>query len=77
MAPRISTNTTLSAATGGSCPGDLDKDGSVALSDLAILLSNFGTPSGETADDGDFDDDGNVDLADLAIMLSLFGTICP
>lgn len=71
------TNTTILAATGGSCPGDLDKDGSVALSDLAIQLSNFGTPSGATADDGDFDGDGDVDLSDLAQMLSVFGTICP
>jgi hypothetical protein len=58
------------------CPGDLDSDGSVALGDLSILLSNFGTTAGATPEDGDLDGDGDVDLADLSLMLANFGAIC-
>jgi hypothetical protein len=65
----------LNDLIGGSCPGDLDGDGTVALADLATLLSHFGM-SGATAADGDLDGDGDVDLADLAGLLSLFGTVC-
>lgn len=59
------------------CAGDLDGDGSVGLSDLAILLSHFGDSGDVTPDDGDLDGDGDVDLSDLAEFLSHFGTICP
>lgn len=62
---------------GESCAGDLDGDGSVAISDLAILLSNYGMQSGATAADGDMNGSGSVDLADLALMLAAFGTACP
>lgn len=57
------------------CPGDVNGDGVVDLSDLAILLSHFGD-SGADPSDGDLNDDGNVDLTDLALLLSLFGTSC-
>ena len=43
---------------------------------MAILLSNFGTPSGALPEDGDIDGDGDVDLGDLAVLLSQFGTVC-
>ena len=59
------------------CPGDINGDGVIDLSDLAILLSNFGTAAGAQPSDGDIDGDGDVDLSDLAVMLSLFGTFCP
>ncbi len=58
------------------CPGDLDADGDVDLSDLAILLSNYGTTSGANRFDGDFDGDGDVDLSDLATLLSVYGSNC-
>lgn len=58
------------------CVGDLDGDNDVDLSDLAVILSNFGLPSGATPEDGDLDGDEDVDLADLAQLLSNFGTIC-
>jgi hypothetical protein len=61
---------------GPPCPGDLDGDGTVALSDLSLLLSNFGTPNGALPADGDLDGDGDVDLADLAALLSAFGSSC-
>lgn len=63
-------------ATPSGCGADLDGDWEVGLSDLAILLHNFGTPTGATHDDGDLDGDEDVDLADLAGLLSDFGTRC-
>ncbi len=63
-------------AAGVPCFGDLDGDNQVGLSDLAILLANFGTPSGALPEDGDLDGNGTVDLSDLALMLSVFGTVC-
>jgi hypothetical protein len=58
------------------CPGDVNGDRVVDLSDLAILLAHFGTLSGATLADGDLDGDGDVDLADLAQLLGSFGTNC-
>ncbi len=57
------------------CPGDLDGDNAVALSDLSTLLENFGTSPAELSD-GDFDGDNDVDLADLSHLLSQFGIGC-
>jgi len=59
------------------CPADLDHDGDVDLSDLAQLLSNYGTTSGASYEDGDLDADGDVDLSDLAALLAVYGTTCP
>ena len=58
------------------CPTDLDGDGSVDLTDLTILLSNFGTAANANPQDGDVDGDGDVDLNDLAVLLSNFGSLC-
>lgn len=58
-------------------PGaDLNGDHSVELSDLAILLSEFGfeDPGQFSAD---FDQSGTVDLSDLSILLGQFGQRCP
>ncbi len=52
-------------------PGDLDGDGDVDLTDLALLLSDYGCTGGECA--GDIDGDGDTDLGDLAILLSHYG----
>jgi len=59
------------------CLGDLNGDGSRDLADLAILLGNFGTPSGAAPEDGDLTGDGDVDLEDLSILLAAFGSACP
>jgi hypothetical protein len=58
------------------CPGDLDGDNDVDLSDLAQLLANYGMTSGATYEDGDLDGDGDVDLSDLAALLAVYGTVC-
>lgn len=69
---------TLGSATAelGYRLGDLDRNGLVGLSDLSILLSNFGQ-AGMTYDDGDLDGDGDVDLTDLSILLGNYGQGCP
>jgi len=58
------------------CAGDINLDGFVNLTDLSILLSNFGIGSGATPGDGDIDADGDVDLTDLSRLLAVFGTNC-
>jgi hypothetical protein len=58
------------------CPGDLNGDGAINLSDLGILLAHYGTPGGMTYWDGDLDFDGDVDLGDLGILLAVYGTMC-
>jgi len=49
-------------------PADLDGDGTVNASDLAILLGNWGGTGA-----GDINGDGSVDAGDLAILLSNWG----
>lgn len=55
------------------CPADLNGDGEIGLSDLAILLSNFGVVGPSPAD---INGDGGVNLADLALLLASFGSAC-
>lgn len=51
---------------GGGNPADLNNDGVVNASDLAILLNAWGTAGGAA----DVDGNGSVDAADLAAVLS-------
>lgn len=69
--------TLVGEVTEASCFGDLDGDGGIHLSDLAVLLSNYGRTSGVSYADGDLDEDGDVDVQDLAAMLAVYGTTCP
>jgi choice-of-anchor B domain-containing protein len=50
-------------------PGDANGDGSVDLTDLNLVLANFG----QAVTEGDVTGDGSVDLADLNLVLSQFG----
>lgn len=68
---------TLRVLGSAECPlGDLDEDGDIDISDLAILLAGFGTPSGAHWGLGDIDGDGDVDLQDMATLLGNFGSTC-
>jgi glycosyl hydrolase family 39 (putative alpha-L-iduronidase) len=49
--------------------GDLNNDSHVDVTDLSILLSNYGKSSST----GDINTDGKVDVTDLSILLSNFG----
>lgn len=57
------------------CPGDVDGSGSVNGVDLAVILTNWGTPS-EKYPNADTNDDGVVDGSDLAVVLAGWGA-CP
>jgi len=61
------------------CPGDVNGDGAVNLSDLSLLLAAFGTSSGDAGYNAgaDFNDSGTIDLSDLSVLLANFGTTCP
>lgn len=56
------------------CPGDIDGDLAVGVSDVLAYLSSFGC----AVDCGvaDLNGDGAANTSDLLMMLSLFGTVC-
>lgn len=58
---------------GSDCLGDIDNDGDVDATDLAMLLGAWGPNPGNPAD---FDGDGTVNAADLAVLLGAWGP-CP
>jgi len=65
----------LEVTTGDVCDptcGDVTGDGVVNLSDLNLVLANFG----QTTDNGDANCDGVVNLADLNLVLAQFGQTC-
>lgn len=57
------------AAPNPSLPGDLNNDNTVNITDMSILLSNYGT-SNSTAD---INSDGTVNVLDMSILLSNYG----
>ncbi len=59
------------------CPGDVDGDRDVDLSDLGTTLSDFGCNAGPGNCPGDTDGDGDTDLSDLGSLLSAYGLPCP
>lgn len=77
---RIESTATRPPCNGSGCPntgcdlGDIDGNCVVNLSDLTLLLSNFGSVGPGLP--GDVEPDGDVDLSDLTAMLSQFGNDC-
>ncbi len=65
------------ADPGAPCDGDLDNDRDVDLSDLGLLLSDYGCSSASPTCSGDADRDNDTDLSDLGIVLAAFGVPCP
>ena len=55
------------------CPGDLDGDLAVGVSDILAALSEFGCIVDCTAD---MDDDGQVTVSDFLEILSVYGETC-
>jgi hypothetical protein len=59
------------------CPGDTNGDNLRDISDLAVLLSAFGSsPPAPGAECSDMNGDGIIDIADLALLLAAFGSTC-
>lgn len=63
------------AAQRQSVSGDLDFSGVIDLSDLTVLLSNYGR-GGATPEQGDLDGNLIVDLSDLVLLLAHYGEYC-
>ena len=57
----------------GTCTGDLNSDGSVTVSDLLLVLAEFGCEGGC---ESDIDGDDTVSVADLLALLAVFGAVC-
>ena len=57
----------------GTCPGDLNSDGSITVSDLLMVLADFGCVDGCQSD---VDGDALVSVADLLGLLAVFGGVC-
>lgn len=72
----VTASTLVPSASAPVIPGDTNGDCVVDLSDLGVVLANYGTTSGATLATGDLDADGDVDLSDLGIVLAAFGTNC-
>ncbi len=62
----------ISTGNSAPCPGDLDGDRDVDLTDLGIVLAAYGVGPA-----GDLDGDGDTDLSDLGVVLAGFGAVCP
>ena len=58
-----------SFAANPNLPGDLNSDNSVNVTDLSILLSNYGTSNIAA----DINSDGTVNILDMSILLSHYG----
>ena len=67
-----------SAASGPSCFGDVDFDGEVGISDLLLVLQDWGQGSGTTDFSGvNHSPDGVVDLYDFLGVLEAWGVCEP
>jgi len=53
------------------CPGDVNSDGAVDSSDVALLLAAWGNAAGSPSD---LNGDGVVDSSDLAVLLAAWGS---
>jgi hypothetical protein len=75
--PQIATLPFIVAQTpvAGSCRYDLNRDRTIDVGDLAIVLTSFGAIEGQTEFNPqvDFDADGRVELQDVATFLSHWG----
>ena len=56
------------------CPGDIDGDHFVGVTDVLLCLSSFGCMTNCGAED--LDGDGNVNVSDVLLVLSYFGQNC-
>ncbi len=69
----ITYTTTGVELTTSALPGDIDLDGNVDRSDLALLTANLGMSTGATWTTGDLNADGATSLHDLMLLRNLLG----
>ena len=70
--PETGCTASLTATLG--CPGDLNEDYLVGVSDVLLLLGGFGCM--EDCWQSDVNGDGIVNVSDVLFLLGLFGTAC-
>lgn len=68
-------NVVLYVGALATCPGDLNADGMVDLSDLGALFSDYGCTGIGCV--GDLNGDGVVGLGDLGVIFGQYGQPCP
>lgn len=66
--------TTWTAPEPCTCPGDLDGDGIIGVSDTLEILASFGCVGSDCV--GDIDGDTIVGVSDILQLLSVFGANC-
>jgi hypothetical protein len=66
----ILTSLSLESTHASQLIGDVNDDGAVNISDLAIMAAHWGLSSGATLNLGDLNNDGAVNIEDLAILAS-------
>src|SRR5712692_5248296 len=56
--------------------GDVDNDGHVDITDLALVATSFGAAQGSSKwnSAADLNKDGRIDIADLSIVAAYFGS---
>ena len=59
------------------CYGDMDGDGLRGVSDLLIVLGDFGCIGGAEPCPGDLTGDGQVNTSDVLDLIGIFGLPCP
>lgn len=82
----IATGTSLDANMNGvpdecemppACPGDVDGDGFVGLSDIAGVITCWGQPASGPCATADQDGDMQVGLSDIAVVSNNWAVTCP
>lgn len=66
----------LTGTTPSFCPGDVDGDLSVGLSDIAVLIQNWTLPVPPAPMCADLDGSGSVGLGDVALVIQSWATSC-
>ena len=58
--------------------GDLNGDGAVTVSDIGIMIANFGRAEGgpDWNPDADLNGDGVITVSDIGLVVVQFGTLC-
>ena len=57
----------------GTCPEDVNQDGTVSVADVLAILAEFGCTAECSVD---VNDDGNVNVSDILALLAAFGNDC-